>query len=473
LALFLVFIIAAEGLLAAIKGAETSGSSSRTSYAPNKEDIVEAINYIYEQDPDLYRLEMAKRYSTNDPMLYGYRGISQFSSEANSRFANMVKILGLQSDPGSNKYFYYSATPVINALLSVKYIMNRSGLLNWNNIALEKYYQSIDEASGAETNNATAYKNKYWLGIGFMMSEDIDEVEVNNSNPFETQNQIMRYATGIINADVFRNIYPIYEVDESDNVNEARSNYGVYGYSLYDTSKVGKMKLRYNIEKTGQYYVYVKNNRGKTATVVTNYGSYSDETQTGVTIDAGIVYAGEELSVEFEISAGGSGNFEVYVGYFQEENFKIHYDKLSQQVLNVDSWKDTEIKGNITVTEDNNILFVSLPYDKGWHIKVDGVERETNPPTEEELNNPDLEEDSKNKTKTDTRKIQRFTNGFVTIPLESGEHTIELYYVTDGLVMGLTISIISIFIIIIWTLIQKFDILVYVKNRIKKRQKVS
>jgi len=52
------------------------------------------------------------------------------------------------------------------------------------------------------------------------------------------------------------------------------------------------------------------------------------------------------------------------------------------------------------------------------------------------------------KKKEDPRQIKKITDGFVTANIAEGEHTIELYYITDGLIPGILLSLLCAAIII-------------------------
>lgn len=467
LAVFMMFIMLFEGGMSAVKGAATAGSSDRATYPIATDAIRGTVDYIYENDPELYRLEMAKWFGTNDPMLYGYRGVSQFSSEANGRFTYMLEKLGIKAHPGGNKYLYSSATPVANMFLSIKYLMTRKGHSFLNSAAFDQYYEYYDYNDENESANdkaeVTAYKNKYWLPIAFMVSENINEANLNVANPFIVQNDIMKKAAGI-HSDIFRSIYPKHENVGNVNVNVTPSNYGVYNYSTVNAEK-GTVNQRYSINETQQVYIYLKNpwygGDKKNATVRLYYPNgekypedITSEVDNGATIDCGIIQAGGEIEVSFDVR-NGSATYYLYVSSFDEDTFCDAYNILSDNVMQVSEFSDTRIKGTITADEDG-LFFASIPYEKGWHVKVNGVERAVNPPSEAELRNVNLEQASDEETeKEDPRIVKTMRDGFITIPLQAGTHEIELYYVTDGLVPGITISLICIGLLICWGILSR------------------
>jgi uncharacterized membrane protein YfhO len=461
LAVFLMFLMFFEGGISSLRG--VTNSSHRSSYPIAAEAFAATINYIHDNDTDFYRLEKARWLGTNEPMLYGYRGISQFSSKANGRFTRILEILGIKAHPGGgNKFLYSSATPVANMFLSIKYLMTRNGHSHLNSIAFDKYFEYYaNDFQAYGSAEVTAYKNRYWLPIAFMVREDVNYADLSVSNPFIVQNDIMRRAAGI-RSDIFRSIEPMDE-HNNINVNVTPAEYGMYHYSVINTGSVGTVNKRFAIHSEQQVYLYLKNqwhggNKNATVRVYApggiSPGSVIAEADNGVTIDCGIVPAGGEIEISFEVHAG-SARFQLYAATFDPEVFEDAYYILSESVMRVDEFSDTRIKGEITVYEEG-LFFASIPYDKGWRIRVNGVERAINPPSEVERLNAFLaQERGERPPREDPQAINAFRDGFITIPLEVGTHEIELYYITDGLIPGIIISLICIVLLTGWSIILK------------------
>lgn len=468
LSLVLVFIMITEGGLAAVKGAETAGTSDRDSYPPSGETVRKTIGEIYEEDEDLfYRLEMSRWYSTNDPALYGYRGISQFSSEANARFSRTLEVLGLAASVGSNRYLYSNATPVFNALMSIKYLIGRDEEPKYeiDSFVFDEYMHREKLTQETDANGepvldmdgnvktvssepVTVYKNKYWLPLGFMMSEDVKETDIDHNNIFVVQNDLWQRATGIY-GDVFKSIQP--STPDNYNLTEYPGEYGIYSYRNTDKSQKATVKHYYVSETTQQVYMYIKSGRSKEATVTAGGRDTKYEVNRGITIDCGRIAAGQEISVSFELEAADSGTYNIFVAGFDEELFKTGYDMLNQATLNITHFEDTNIKGTVTAYE-SGLLFTSIPYEKGWSVKVNGKKAEINPKSEAEINNVDFD----NSENQDVRQISNITDGFITVMLDEGTHEIEFTYVTDGFIPGVLITILSVLIIICWEMYVKY-----------------
>ena len=87
------------------------------------------------------------------------------------------------------------------------------------------------------------------------------------------------------------------------------------------------------------------------------------------------------------------------------------YETLNQQTMATESVTDTSIKGKIDVKEAGRLV-LSIPSEDGWTLFVDGKETE----------------------------ILDFKDTFISVYLEEGQHTIELKYMTPGLLFGAGLS---------------------------------
>ena len=106
--------------------------------------------------------------------------------------------------------------------------------------------------------------------------------------------------------------------------------------------------------------------------------------------------------------------------YFYEYNeaalAQIH-NTLSQSQMEVEEYADGYVKGNVTVPEERTVLFTSIPYDEGWTVWVDGIEKEA---------------------------IAVVGDAFLALELEPGYHELEFEYEAPGLKAGMGISAVSI-----------------------------
>jgi uncharacterized membrane protein YfhO len=87
---------------------------------------------------------------------------------------------------------------------------------------------------------------------------------------------------------------------------------------------------------------------------------------------------------------------------------------LKKNTMQIRKFSNDNIVGDITL-DKNKLLFLSIPYDKGWQIKVDGKKAKT----------------------------EKINIGFIGVFLNKGFHTVELKYTPPFLIAGMVVSLLS------------------------------
>ncbi len=91
--------------------------------------------------------------------------------------------------------------------------------------------------------------------------------------------------------------------------------------------------------------------------------------------------------------------------------FDEAYSRLADEQLAIKSFGDKKITGKITAKTDG-VVFLSIPYEKGWRIYVDGKKTET----------------------------VCLLNAMLGARISAGEHDIRIEYVPEAFPAGLVLS---------------------------------
>ena len=389
----------------AVIGVETVGCSDYRSYPSYNTEVQTVMDRMEEKETSpFYRMEMTGTYTLNDSSLYGYHGLSQFSSSANVSVTRLFQRLGLYGSEAGNRYYYRTATPVANSILGVKYVMSKLGEMKCCSAFLEP---------AATEGSVYLYENKYPLSLGFMMDDAILDVKDNSGlNTFEYQNNIMQKASGI---DV--SLYyaqPVTGVTYN-NVTINKSGYGDYSFTVENKDSKASAVYEYAGVNGGYLYGFVKGSGVDTINVEND----------GVGVESGITSKGYSIAYPMGDCQEGStaavtvnfeddsdyGSFTLVTYCLNEENFKMVYDRLADEQFEITEFSDTEIKGNITANK-SGVLYFSIPYEKGWSVYIDGEKAETFPVLQSMLG----------------------------VKAEGGTHEITLKYSPDGFTAGLIVS---------------------------------
>lgn len=381
------------------------GSSSYTSYPTSDKEVQEILDIMDERDnPLFYRCEMTSTYTLNDSALYGYNGVSQFSSSANVSVTKLFRRLGLYASEAGNRYYYRNSNPVVNMLLGIDYIISKNNKLNDSEYSLEYITNS---------SNVCLYENKYPLSLGFMMNEKILELpEKDGLNPFEYQNSVMKLATGLD-----ENIFIAQPVNlvSFDNMESKKTSYGNYTFRVTDADKSAGAVYSYACPDDSVLYGYARNGAFDNLKVKCNGITVDSSVSTKdypITFPMGNGTSGSIADIEFSIlDDKTTGSYTIMVYALKTKEFEQVYNRLADEQFEITSFSDTEIKGNINALE-KGVLYFSIPYEKGWSVYIDGK-------------------------KADTFKV---LDSMLGVDADAGNHEIVLKYSPDGFSLGLIIS---------------------------------
>lgn len=390
-------------------GVQTVSHTSRSEYFDGYEDIRTAISKVMEEDENFYRMEIADSQTLNAPMLYHYPGVSQFSSTVNASVTNFMVGIGMEGGGPKNRYNYTVADPVTNAILGIKY--------------LTTYGQSMVNESlweiAEESEDAKVYRNQYTLAMGYMAKSSVLHTwDYQQNNPFHVLNDFVTLATDEEDA-VYKDLKNPTVIGSGVDAGSWQNGY--IPCTARESAESTVVKISYEIPKTQQIYVYVDTDDAESI-----YAQRSDGNITYLPTDCGGITSvgkmekGDCLEITVEYESGKAADINSYVAGLNETVWSRAYDSLNDETIQSEEHSDTYIKGTITA-KTAGACILSIPYEKGWTIKVDGVKREA----------------------------QLLGDSLIAVSLEAGQHTIELSYLPEGLILGSLLSLCGIVIFVI------------------------
>ena len=254
--------------------------------------------------------------------------------------------------------------------------------------------------------DAFVYENPYMLNLGFMVSNESINFnnklkKLENMNNFEYQNLMFQ------------------------TMNNSKKRY-LESYKMVNFD-IEKLIYEYEINNDKDFYLYFPTmfNNGHKSSVdiyLNNklIGTYTTTSRNVIHIKNS--FKNEKVKIKLKLNDGGIAGIP-FLYYLNDQYFIEDVKKLQEKQLDITYFSDTYIKGNINATKDNNIMFLSIPYEDGWHVYVDGKEA----------------------------KKELLYNIFIGVKLKEGKHEIEMKYKTPGLMIGIIISSISLVMVIIYS----------------------
>jgi uncharacterized membrane protein YfhO len=432
LIIFLVLTaeITTNTIVTIVKINSTEGYSSRSSYASGKESsqIRDQISSISHKDKGFYRLEILPPQTTNDPALYNYPGLSIFSSTISEKPVKMLENLGFSSN-GINSYSYEGSTVILDSLLGIKYLI-------YKNIPIEeKLYKQ-----NAAIDDLKIFTNPYVLPLGFQSPSELKNFDSSSgSNPLETQNLLIEAICGVKNV-----LIPIDDQKQGTKSNLEFSSQGTQYYNFKRTNKdnTSIARIDFTMDKAEQVYLYYKapSNMKGSGFVTVNDKKVEFKPKHSTIINLGFCESksSAELQINFDKSSGESGNFEVYAYSLNIPAFKEAISLIRKKSMTIENFTDTNVRGQVEASSDG-LMVMSIPFDKGWHVKVDNQEVEP----------------------------QAVDDCLLSFELLKGTHKIELWFFPEKLFIGLMITLVSV-LILIFLFIKKPGIMFSTIKNLKK-----
>ena len=177
------------------------------------------------------------------------------------------------------------------------------------------------------------------------------------------------------------------------------------------------IQANFTTKEAGDYYAFVLDKSiDEINYQYKNTSKKFENTKRGYFLELGYLEKGETCGLRNDTNDKA---LQIQVFRFRYDNFRALVDRIKEDsVYDMVLYNDTYINYNLDVKTKGKI-FISIPYDDGWTIKVDGVN-------------------------VDKEKI---FDCFLGCNIDKGLHNIELSYMPKGLILGAILSFIGIFVL--------------------------
>lgn len=411
----LTIIVCITGIETGLNAYITQSKISYQPYEPYSNVVGQYSTIMETLKPNgmaLYRIEKNQHYDNNDPLLLNYPGLSHYSSNETSDILKFMENLGFTRTENWARYSYGS-TSFADSLMGVKYIVSNMPLYNQN--------LKINDVVTVKENKKYIYMNTLAFPVGFTIQQ--------NKNLNISENNIMEYQNRLI-SEIF-DIVDYYTPISSDKIrmefeNVERLNTGT-GVTLQkiDNEKSGKIHIyienpdhqtiNYYFDGENKYGVdiYHDNEFNNTNLQIKNHTAHSFDSNKDVA----------ELTLELK---GDSIPFDNSYFYYSSYNNLVKMNAYAENnKLELSKVSPTRIEGNLSSSYEGNSLLLTIPYDSGWKVEVDGK-------------------------KVDTYE---YSDALLGIELSSNSKRVSLTFVPEGLIIGILISscaLLSIIILILY-----------------------
>lgn len=384
-------------------------------------------------DEKFYRIATDFAYSRTVPSLVSYPGLSTFSSSLERSTMDHFAYMG---DLGVNAATEYTnGTPLTDALYGVRYYMHAKEFdpkemeahpekmyfyRFTNRFDMGRYYTE----TVYEDNRFVVYKNPQSFPLAYGTNSLVKNIQFGANNAFANQNIILNSMEGHQKntGDYVEYFKPLaFTGIETENLIEEKVNKetGEAIYRRADASKEGIIRYKVIPRSNNTYYFFVPASlipKQDYSVLVNNKWLPNTKTFTQRQIwQLTDMTENQESVIEFRFRTDTIDMSQAGVYRAELDQIQEVLEKRKQQGLKVTKFSNTHIEGEVTITDDSDVMMTSIPYSAGWQVKVDGQAVTT----------------------------ERAWNSFLSFPITKGKHQVEFVFKTRGSLTGALLSIVA------------------------------
>lgn len=338
---------------------------------------------FYRIDRTITRADSA---ALNEGLALGYNQLSSYSSANSPQTIALLNSLGYSS-VGEFSTRYAEPILAVDALLGVKYAIAEHAPVG---------YTAMPELAGSAN---SVYKNPFALSLGIAASRDIQNCTLDGENPFEKQNDLYGKILGR-KIELYTKIEATQTLDSQNlrqwNVTVPSGSIG-YLYINKDATAGSYWPVALTIDQRT-----IENEAWRFDNNIRQIADASD--------------ASSQHTVSIEVAEGYTDMPQDNEPVFYALNldvFKQIIDELKTGEFIPTVFEDGRIEGEYTAKDDGNLL-LSVPYDEGWNVTVNGTAAELTPAAD---------------------------RGLSSLSIKKGANKIVMTYKTPGALAGLAVSL--------------------------------
>lgn len=366
-----------------------------TDYSIYVKNEQQRINEILNMDHGIYRISQTMTRSEendhltanyNEALAYGYQSISGYTSDPDNKQIEFLGRMGYAVNACMN--IVNTSVLAADSLLGVKYLLAPFMI---------KGMERLEEFG--KSNGKYVYKNSFCLPFAFRYKKS-DLIRNDNVNPFEYQNDLYKQLTG----ETIRLYRPISYHTELVTEREVyyklsipKGNYAVYGNLPWEQDMEGVLNVN-GVYETG-------------------YAKWLSPSVFYIPVSE------ENLAAEVRLTAASQLRVADVQFYVLDLDLMAQITKeLTDAAAEEIQVENGYAKFRVDHAEPLEHLYLSIPYDNGWKIKVNGK----------------------------SVQAEQFEGCMLSIPLQDGNNLIEMEYRIPYLKIGILFTIVGIVLFILF-----------------------
>lgn len=362
---------------------------ANSAYVASATDTITAIQdqtsaSFYRIDRTTTRVDSA---ALNEGLALGYNQLSSYSSANNPQAIALLNSLGYSS-VGEFSTRYAEPILAVDALLGVKYVIPENAPAG-----------CVSAKMNQADSTSAVYENPYALNLGVAASKDIQNCTLEGENPFEKQNDLYSKILG----------HKVELYTEIDATKTAGSQDAKQWSVTVPAGSIGYLYINKDAN-AGSYWPVALTIDHRTI----NNEAWRFDNNIRQIADASDAQSSHTVSLE--VAEGYTDMPQDNEPVFYALNLEVFeqiIDELKTSQFVPAVFEDGKVEGEYTAENDGNLL-LSVPYDDGWSVTINGAAAELTPAADKGMS---------------CLSVQKSTNNIV------------MTYKTPGALAGLAVSL--------------------------------
>lgn len=377
----------------------------------------QAVRKTKQGDHSWYRIAKNFMRTKDDPFQSDYYGAEHFGSTMEPAVSTFMGTIGQTA--GDGFITYSNGTQVTDSLLGFKYFLTarHHGQVNDNQVlpitSTRMDWHRIRDYHHTKLLNIKENANA--LPIAFGASKKILNFHDVTLDPLSYQSQIYQLLAG---QSVNNRLFNVQNFDHVTfkNVQSAKQITGTT-FTRREPLQSASVTLHFTPQTNDSYYLTLGPSVKSVASIKLN-GRSLDQYPTyhnTIVINVAHQQKGKPISIQFKLKKQALWMQNVSLYRLNGQAFHKSRKTLQSAGLKVTNCRANQIKGTVTLRKQHQFLMTTIPYAKGWHVKVD------------------------NHAVTPFKVLGTFMG----IPMNAGTHHVIMTYIPPFLVSGTLISLIT------------------------------
>jgi len=405
---------------------------------------IEAVNYLKSIDKGFYRLNKQHYHFLNDALIQDFYGVQSYSSLNHPSYINFLNsIAGRDYNKFSKTMIYLmypkeGKIPYLSSFLGIKYFLTKAPKVHY------KGFRKIKEIAGVNI-----FQNTMALPLGFAYEKVIRPDEDEKLDPFLRKRNLLK---GVVLNEIFTSNYLGMNrfSPQKEYISLGDKNYVTFTNCFspvnnfpssvkFSSNHYSSISIPINTSLSSSAFdcwFHFKAHVERDTRIGIHY-KYDGKVVKGLTSE--IKHNNPIKNFDFTLPSNIESiilSFPGYSGSIEISDIKIFNNsfdtythditKLKESSFVLTYFKEDRFSGSININKNKFLLF-TIPFDKGWNLKVNGIE---------------------------TQLIEA-QNGLLGVFLKPGNYKIDMAYTPPKLMLGITISIISLVFFVLFIYFKK------------------